>query len=94
MFQKMSITVKAPPDPHDVTDFRFQGLRKIRIGQNVKLSGKHGGLLAVVSKIGYLLIGGDSCVHVVKTEDVENQDKICNKQERAVENTGFNMVAY
>ena len=34
-----------------------------------------------------MLVGGDKCVHVVKTEDVENQDKTCNKQERAQENS-------
>ena len=26
----MTVTLKEPLDPHDVTDFRFQGLRKVR----------------------------------------------------------------
>ena len=42
--------------------------------------------MAVVPKAGIVLVGGDQCVHLVRTEDVENQDKICNKQERAQEN--------
>ena len=28
-YREMSITVKTAPDPKDVTDFRFQGLRKV-----------------------------------------------------------------
>ena len=26
----MSVTLKDPPDPYDVTDFRFQGMRKVK----------------------------------------------------------------
>ena len=88
----MSITVKTAPDPHDVTDFRFHGLRKVRLGDKEKLSGRHGGLLAVAARSGVVLVGGHRCVYIVKTEDIENQDKTCNKQERATENPNVNKV--
>ena len=88
----MSITVKTAPDPHDVTDFRFHGLRKVRLGGKEKLTGKHGGLLAVAAKAGVVLVGGHRCVYIVKTDDIENQDKIANKQERAIENPDVNKV--
>ena len=52
------------------------------MGSRSSLDGSHGGLLAVVPKAGVVLVGGDKCVYVVRTEDVENQDKICNKVER------------
>ena len=109
----MSISIKTAPDPHDVTDFRFQGLRKvnfifsslkrnaspnfcfqIRLGDKESLSGSHGGLLAVVPKAGVVLVAGHKCVYVVKTKDVEDQDKICNKQERAVENSNISKVRH
>ena len=48
--------------------------------------------MAVVPKAGIVLVGGDQCVHLVRTEDVENQDKICNKQERAQENSAVQKV--
>ena len=48
--------------------------------------------MAVVTKAGIVLVGGDQCVHLVRTEDVENQDKICNKQERAQENSAVQKV--
>ena len=46
----------------------------------------------MVPKAGIVLVGGDQCVHLVRTEDVENQDKICNKQERAQENSAVPKV--
>ena len=39
-----------------------------------------------------MLVAGHKCVYVVKTKDVEDQDKICNKQERAVENSNLPKV--
>ena len=48
--------------------------------------------MAVVPKAGIVLVSGDQCVHLVRTEDVENQDKICNKQERAQENSAVPKV--
>ena len=56
------------------------------------MDGSHGGLLAVVPKAGVVLVGGEKCVYVVRTEDVENQDKICNKVERSQENSTMNKV--
>ena len=35
-YREMSITVKTAPDPKDVTDFRFQGLRKVRFPFSMK----------------------------------------------------------
>ena len=35
-YREMSITVKTAPDPKDVTDFRFQGLRKVRFPSSLK----------------------------------------------------------
>ena len=46
----------------------------------------------MVPKAGLVLVGGDKCVHVVRTADVENQDKTCNKQERAQENSTVSKV--
>ena len=65
---------------------------QVRLGGKSKLDGSHGGLLAVVPRAGIVLVGGDKCVHVVRTGDVENQDKTCNKQERAQENTAVPKV--
>ena len=48
--------------------------------------------MAVVPRAGLVLVGGDKCVHVVRTADVENQDKTCNKQERAQENSAVSKV--
>ena len=56
------------------------------------MDGSHGGLLAVVPKAGVVLVGGEKCVYVVRTEDVENQDKISNKVERGQENSTMNKV--
>ena len=64
---------------------------QVRLGGKIKLDGSHGGL-AVVPRAGLVLVGGDKCVHVVRTADVENQDKICNKQERAQENSAVSKV--
>ena len=63
------------------------------MGTRSSLDGSHGGLLAVVPKAGVVLVGGDKCVYVVRTEDVENQDKICNKVERGQENSTMNKVS-
>ena len=46
----------------------------------------------MVPRAGIVLVGGDHCVHLVRTEDVESQDKICNKQERAQENSAVPKV--
>ena len=35
-YREMSITVKTAPDPKDVTDFRFQGLRKVSFPSSMK----------------------------------------------------------
>ena len=35
-YREMSITVKTAPDPKDVTDFRFQGLRKVSFSSSMK----------------------------------------------------------
>ena len=88
----MSVTVKTAPDPHDVTEFRFQALRRVRLGDKTELSGRHGGLVAVAGRSGLVLVAGVKCVYIVKTQDIEQQDKISNKQERAVENTSVNKV--
>ena len=65
---------------------------QVRLGGKSKLDGSHGGLLAVVPRAGLVLVGGDKCVHVVRTADVENQDKTCNKLERAQENSAVSKV--
>ena len=46
----------------------------------------------MVPRAGLVLVGGDKCVHVVRTADVENQDKTCTKQERALENSTVSKV--
>ena len=106
----MSVAVKTAPDPKDVTEFRFHGLRKVmkqknacefltnttfqvRLGGKSKLDGSQGGLLAVVPRAGIVLVGGDKCVHVVRTADVEQQDRVCSKQERAQENSTVSKVS-
>ena len=65
---------------------------QVRLGGKSKLDGSHGGLLAVVPMAGLVLVGGDKCVHVVRTADVESQDKTCSKQERAQENSAVAKV--
>ena len=65
---------------------------QVRLDGKSKLDGSHGGLLAVVPRAGIVLVGGDKCVHVVRTGDVENQDKTCNKQDRAQENPAVSKV--
>ena len=65
---------------------------QVRLGGKSKLDGSQGGLLAVVPKAGLVLVGGDKCVHVVRTADVEGQDKTCSKQERAQENSAVAKV--
>ena len=34
-------------------------------------------------------MGGDTCLYIIRTEDVEQQDKVSTKQERTQENTSF-----
>ena len=43
----------------------------------------------MAAKFGVVLVGGDRCLNIVRTEDVEHQDKISNKQERNQENASF-----
>ena len=39
-----------------------------------------------VGQTGLVLVAGSSCFHIVKVHDVEEQDSVCSKQERAQEN--------
>ena len=45
--------------------------------------------MAVAAKFGLVLVGGHKCLNIIKTEDVEQQDKICTNQEREKKNTYF-----
>ena len=47
----------------------------------------------MVPRAGIVLVGGDKCVHVVRTADVEQQDRVCSKQERAQENSTVSKVS-
>jgi len=87
----MTVTIKEPLDPHDVTDFRFQGLRKIRLSGNLSLTSPTMSLITTVPNTGMVLVVGDNCVHVVKTVDVEKQNE-CTKTERNIENCEINRV--
>ena len=40
-----------------------------------------------------VLVGGHKCVYIVKTVDIEDQDKNANKQERSNENPNVNKVS-
>ena len=46
-------------------------------------------MVAVAAKFGLVLVGGHKCLNIIKTEDVEQQDKICTNQEREKKNTAF-----
>ena len=59
------------------------------LGGGSSLDGSHGGLLAVAAKFGVVLVGGEKCLNIIRTEDVEDQDKISSKQERTQENSNF-----
>ena len=45
--------------------------------------------MAVAGKFGLVLVGGHNCLNIIKTEDVEQQDKICTNQEREKKNISF-----
>ena len=45
--------------------------------------------MAVAGKFGLVLVGGHNCLNIIKTEDVEQQDKICTNQEREKKNSSF-----
>ena len=45
--------------------------------------------MAVAAKFGLVLVGGQNCLNIIKTEDVEQQDKICTNQEREKKNSSF-----
>ena len=46
-------------------------------------------MVAVAGKFGLVLVGGHNCLNIIKTEDVEQQDKICTNQEREKKNISF-----
>ena len=62
---------------------------QIQLGEESSLDGSHGGLVAVAAKFGLVLVGGHKCLNIIKTEDVEQQDKICTNQEREKKNSSF-----
>ena len=43
----------------------------------------------MAGKLGVVLVGGDRCLNIIRTEDVEHQDKVSTKQERTQENSSF-----
>ena len=43
----------------------------------------------MAAKFGVVLVGGEKCLNIIRTEDVEEQDKISSKQERTQENSNF-----
>ena len=45
--------------------------------------------MAVAAKFGLVLVAGPRCLNIIKTEDVEQQDKICTNQEREKKNNSF-----
>ena len=72
-----------PPDPHEVPDFQFKALRRVRLGSDSPLPDSVN-LVGVASKIGLVAVGGDNCVYVVRTADIEAHDT-GDKALRAVE---------
>ena len=43
----------------------------------------------MAAKFGLVLVGGQNCLNIIKTEDVEQQDKVCTNQEREKKNNSF-----
>ena len=72
----MSVTVTEPPEPQEVTEFRFRGLRRLRLDGAAPLPGR--ALLAVAARAGLVLVGGNNCVRLVRTADIEAQNA-CSK---------------